>query len=104
MALRGHYSQSPGQGTNPPFGNASTGVTYKIPVADNKIIWAMKLEEKRFAGLQRSKFPRAAGLPEVHFVGIQPTYKFKPVLIRDPHPDFDFVPPLSRLAEDNRSV
>jgi hypothetical protein len=64
----------------------------------------VKLEEKGLTGLQRSKFPRPAGLPEVHFVGMQPTYEVKPVLIRDPHPDFNFVPPFMGWQKDNRSV
>lgn len=68
-------------------------MAHKMAAANNEVVRAVKLEEKRLAGLQCSKIPRAAGLPKVHFVGMQPTYGFKPVLIRDSHPDFDFVPP-----------
>lgn len=79
-------------------------VTHEKPAADNIIVWTMELEEKWLAGLQRSELPRAAGLPKVHLVGIHPTYGFKPVLIRDSHPDLDFVPPQVGWQKDSRSV
>lgn len=52
--------------------------------ADDHIVWIVKLEQERLAGLERPKHPVAAWLPEVHLVEVRPTgQELVPVLVRD---------------------
>src|SRR5690606_17750081 len=67
--------------------------------ADNEIPRAVELEQKRLAGLQELEPPRAARLPEIHFVGLSGSQELEPVAVGDAYPDLHL--PLCALRPHN---
>jgi hypothetical protein len=75
-----------------------------VASSDNEIVGAVQLEKEWLTGLQNTKEPRAAGLPEIHFIGILLAKAVKPIAVGDTYPNLhclDFRYSKRRLSDLN---